>query len=59
MKLLFTIGIDAGFDENGEMSEKAYVIKLWDFTQLVSGSCKQWILFSFIIKSFQMQSMEV
>lgn len=40
MKLLYTFGIDCGFNENGEMQDKAYVIKIWDFTQLVGMSCK-------------------
>ena len=32
MKLLYTFGIDCGFNENGELQDKAYVIKIWDFT---------------------------
>jgi len=40
MKLLYTFGIDCGLNENGELQDKAYVIKIWDFTQLVGDSCK-------------------
>jgi hypothetical protein len=40
MKLLYTCGVDCGWNENGEMQDKAYVIKIWDFTQLVSETCK-------------------
>jgi hypothetical protein len=40
MKLLYTFGIDCGYNENGELQDKAYVIKIWDFTQLVGESCK-------------------
>lgn len=32
MKLLYTFGLDAAFNENGDMLDKAYVIKIWDFT---------------------------
>lgn len=53
MKFLYTFGVDCGFDENGEMQDKAYVIKIWDFTQLVSGSCK----FLYSSKSLQTQLM--
>jgi len=44
MKLLYTFGIDCGFNENGDLEHKAYVIKIWDFTQLVGESCKFYIL---------------
>ena len=40
MKYIYTFGIDCGFNENGEMQDRAYVIKIWDFTQLVSETCK-------------------
>lgn len=32
MKLLYSFGLDAAFNENGEMQDKAFVIKIWDFT---------------------------
>jgi len=31
MKFVYTFGIDCGFNENGEIEDKAYVIKIWDF----------------------------
>lgn len=32
MKLLYTFGLDFGLDENGNILDKAFVIKIWDFT---------------------------
>jgi hypothetical protein len=32
MKLLYSFGLDAAFNEDGEMQDKAFVIKIWDFT---------------------------
>ena len=49
MKLLYTFGIDCGLNENGELQDKAYVIKIWDFTQLVGESCKSFHASSYLI----------
>ena len=42
-KLLFTMGKDKQYDENREIQEEAYFIKIWDFMSLVestSPGCK-------------------
>jgi hypothetical protein len=40
MKMLYTFGIDCGYNENYEVQDKAYVFKIWDWTALVGESCK-------------------
>lgn len=40
MKLIYTFGIDCGYNENYEVQDRAYVFKIWDWTSLVGESCK-------------------
>ena len=37
-KLLFTMGKDRALNENRQVSEEAYFIKIWDFMSLVEGT---------------------
>ena len=40
MKLIYTFGVDLGYNENYEVQDKAYVFKIWDWSSLVGDSCK-------------------
>jgi len=40
MKLLVTFGRDFFIDENQDITDQAYVIKIWDFQSLIAQSCK-------------------
>ena len=40
LKKIVTFGQDCYFNEEGQQQEIAYVIKIWDFQQLTSETCK-------------------
>lgn len=40
LKKIVTFGQDCQFDEQGQMVDQAYVLKVWDFQQLTSETCK-------------------
>jgi hypothetical protein len=40
LKKIVTFGQDCLYNEEGVQQEVAYVIKIWDFQQLTSETCK-------------------
>ena len=40
LKKIVTFGLDCFYAEDGEVQDKAYVLKVWDFEKLTGETCK-------------------